>query len=1394
MIHILTTKNVIKVEATAYTKGCEVTLSRGTERVLNSNKSGTSKSVQEQCWYLKDAATSGLDSFSRLLTRSVNFSIEVKLTPCGDSGLSEFSEGSSSSGLAYALECARVYWQGITLLSDNSVEKMTFKTVTIYATGSVTVDGEVGFIGELDIKIEQLEKLLTKQGHNSHPPFIVFLPESNKDYLPKEKWNDYEERISNLGGELIAVKSLGLALERIIDGYKADEHSGRSYTLPGLNPFGYSQRQIFFGRDDDIRFFSEQAIQAFSQKKAFIVHGGPCVGKSSFILAGLTPQLTEKTEIFRGTFLPKAHYFTPEKLNDTKQFRAAVLTQILQDTGLEPEHYTKIPSAYAQLKKLDKNQDQLRDIKPVLLVIDQVEELLLSERYREFVPYFCHWVSELSLIAPVRFLLIVRSDYQTRFDELSLMPNEELKPMAEAQRAFMVNALSDMLRFTWSLEKKGEAESIKERFIRDARSAPLSSVSFALSLIHEKSKEQKLPTFTHKLYESLGTLDGVITTQADYAVKNICQTRFKDMGEKEQKQAKIHLLHDLFSAFIGIDHQGIPVSLSVRYRDLSHYRNANDLDQLIRGLMKGGLIVGNGSTDNPQLRLAHNILLPNNKYSDNRLWSEVHTWFEKNREQLEWLRDIRGRYDLWLTHNNNKYLLTHKEELATGQVLESQARFGNELLRQYLNTSCLHQTKRTIKRISWFTAVSLFFLALTFWFYLDAEQQRRQAEQVTELQAGILHDLNPDDMTPLILRLFRENLLQEKNGEQLLIGFNNTLRNADFADIFRQTLLKKVVRPVEIRVQNKLAESPSLQNTLKLQLGKLYIEWGLYKDAEKYISDVVRFDTEKKGKKHIKTIIAMQKLAVIYEKLSKSDMAQKLNEEILAYYKDNNTENSLDALAAKDSLAEILLKKGEYQQAIKWREEVVDRLTWQYGSTHRQTLAGKINLAHSLNQAGEYQRAKDLQVEVLKAYQYLYGKSDRSTLWAKGELAITLYHIQQYSEAQSLLEDILPVYTNYFGKTDPGTLATKINLAMVLDAKDRFNDSALLLEEVLDVQKNLFGESHENTLTTMNRLASIYQKIGRDKESLMLQKEVFSIEKDKFGETDIRTLFTMNMLASQYKSAKQYNEALRLLEQFRNIAKETFPPKDPVIELSKKALANLLNELGFCQQAQDVLNDKPTRIGERTDGTDATMLEARLLFASGLVEQEQAEQARLLLTDLLEDYKYIKGACDPNLELIQNLVSKNNNILKRNLDTSHIILSKIQHAIELFNTSEVDKALDLQTEAMTESLEKLGPEDSTTLITLNSGSVMWQKLGITETALESRKLHFYTSKKLEGIESDRTADSALYLYKLLLEQKKNDKAAEFREQYLSWLEGKTNEELTPLQTEIKKQLQALPGT
>ncbi|MFM7550254.1 MAG: toll/interleukin-1 receptor domain-containing protein, partial [Cyanobacteriota bacterium] len=392
--------------------------------------------------------------------------------------------------------------------------------------------------------------------------------------------------------------------------------AGRS-PYPGLLAFEAEQAPVFFGQDKAIEKLGERLAGLAQRAPAgLLVLGASGTGKSSLVRAGVLPRLAADWDrwLLLAPFRPGLMPF-------------ARLRKVLAPPLAACPEAPPGPAGEAEELALMRQLDwlQVHTERPVLLVIDQLEELLVegsaeAERFLAFLEGLQRReLSGLVVLATLRtdFLAVLESRWPALTELLETTSPEPIPPQRFGE---LISGPADRadLRLQPGLAERLVAESGG----RDAM--PL--LAFTLEKLWCKRQERGVAVagpsggrwdLTLADYEALEGVAGVVGTQAA-----LCwDPHTSEAADSEDlQQAFVHHL-------VRLNEDGLVTRQPSRWGELPERSRP-----LLQRFVEARLLVKGSGDGGDQVEIAHEALL--------RTWEPLVGWIEANRKQLEQRRRV----------------------------------------------------------------------------------------------------------------------------------------------------------------------------------------------------------------------------------------------------------------------------------------------------------------------------------------------------------------------------------------------------------------------------------------------------------------------------------------------------------------------------------------------------------------------------------------------------------------------------------------------------------------------------------------------------------------------------------------------------------------------------------
>jgi len=345
--------------------------------------------------------------------------------------------------------------------------------------------------------------------------------------------------------------------------------------------------------------------------------------------------------------------------------------------------------------------------------------------------------------------------------------------------------------------------------------------------------------------------------------------------------------------------------------------------------------------------------------------------------------------------------------------------------------------------------------------------------------------------------------------------------------ITAREILDKASRDIE----TGLSKNPDLQAQMMHVMGTVYLNLGLYSQAQLLLSRAVEIRQRVLGLKHPDTLASMNGLA-----------------------------RTLDFL-------------GQYAEAEKLLRQTLDIERRVLGPEHPDTLGSMNGLANTLADEGYDADAETVYRQTLDIERRVLGPQHHGTLKLMGNLGVILQEQGKYSEAEKLQRETLDVGRRVLGPEHPDTLAWMDNLANTLYQEGRYSESETLHREAVDIKHRILGPEHPSTLLSMNNLGSTLERLGQYAESERLYQQTLDIRRRVLGPEHPDTLMSMSDLGGVLGKEGHYASAEKLLRQTVEIQRRVLGPDHADTAASTYRLACLANWQGELDEALSLLRE-----------------------------------------------------------------------------------------------------------------------------------------------------------------------------------------------------------------------------
>ncbi|MFT5423598.1 MAG: serine/threonine protein kinase/tetratricopeptide (TPR) repeat protein [Phycisphaerales bacterium] len=272
-------------------------------------------------------------------------------------------------------------------------------------------------------------------------------------------------------------------------------------------------------------------------------------------------------------------------------------------------------------------------------------------------------------------------------------------------------------------------------------------------------------------------------------------------------------------------------------------------------------------------------------------------------------------------------------------------------------------------------------------------------------------------------------------------------------------------------------------------IGIVYMDLGLYQDAERHLPRAVEIRIRVLGEEHLDTLDSISSLATLYNHQARYTEAEPLYQKTLEIRIRVLGEEHPSTLSSMNNLATLYHHQARYTEAEPLYLQTLKIRTRVLGAEHPSTLDSMTNLAALYNRQGRHSEAEPLFLQTLEIQSRVLGEDHPNTLLTMGNLAI-LYKVQgRNAEAEPLILKTLEMRTRVLGEEHPSTLDSMGNLAIFYKVQGRNAEAEPLYLKKLEIQRRVLGEEHQSTLSSVNSLADFLIQTSKPEGARWLLEE-----------------------------------------------------------------------------------------------------------------------------------------------------------------------------------------------------------------------------------------------------------------------------------------------------------------
>lgn len=442
------------------------------------------------------------------------------------------------------------------------------------------------------------------------------------------------------------------------------------------------------------------------------------------------------------------------------------------------------------------------------------------------------------------------------------------------------------------------------------------------------------------------------------------------------------------------------------------------------------------------------------------------------------------------------------------------------------------------------------------------------------------------------------------------------------------------------RIATELDGQPRIQARMLDAIGEIYINLGLFPEAEEVLERGMALRSETLGEQHSEVAESHDRLALLRQWQGDLTLAEGHARSALDLRRIAFGEAGAEVAQSLLRLGTVLRHAGRYEEAESVLRESVAR--WQEAAPEEDPEAGypMNTLGITLQRRGMLEEAEQTLRRAIDIGQRNEPEGHLDIGTRKMNLASVLSDLGRDAEAEALLQEALVNRRRIYGEDHIEVAICMNNLARV---RQRLGDHAgaeSLFRAVLDMSDRLGWKDRNEIAVAMLNLGVLLRQGGRYEEAEALYRDGLAIQQRRLGADHPTVGIAHHNLGALLRRLDRFDEAEAELRRAVDIQREALRDGHWHVARSEAVLGRVLVAAGRHEEAEHILRKAEMAFVDELPPGHRRILHARLYLGQSLTGQRRFEDAEPLLLEAFEGLTADRGPGDEStLEALESLVS-----------------------------------------------------------------------------------------------------------------------------------------------------------
>ncbi len=357
------------------------------------------------------------------------------------------------------------------------------------------------------------------------------------------------------------------------------------------------------------------------------------------------------------------------------------------------------------------------------------------------------------------------------------------------------------------------------------------------------------------------------------------------------------------------------------------------------------------------------------------------------------------------------------------------------------------------------------------------------------------------------------------------------------------------------RIDAELSGQPLIQARLMDTMGNVYINLGLFKEAEELLGKALRARESRLAREHPDLATSLNSLALLYKNQGRYPEAEPLYERSLALREKILGGNHELVAESLNNLAVLYQLQGRYAQAEPVFQRALEIRENLFGPEHDDVATSLNNLARLYYAQGFHDRAEPLFQRALAIYEKVLGGDHPDLAIALNNLAAVYYRQKKYGAAELLFKRSLAIKEATLGPEHPDLASALNNLAMLSRKQGKSAAAEPLYRRSLAIREKALGGDHPEVAKILSNLGDFYREQGQYAEAAALIGRSIAIREKALGPDHLDVAESLHNLALLHKVQAEYAAAEAIHRRCLTMRTKALGAGHPEVAISLYGLA-----------------------------------------------------------------------------------------------------------------------------------------------------------------------------------------------------------------------------------------------